>query len=195
MLTNLGQKMVPLKSSWYCMWVRAVIASVVEVKATVPFNYLTPGSIFTKGTLLLPLGGIVDVEIPWAIWPSSPKEGHDLDWAFTYCHQGLQVELLVSVVVCSAVFQCMFSTVVCCIQPLLMCQKGWVVSTTQPDQINSLLTRKEWLRWVDVGRSCKHLSVFLEWTVSNIYKYEYTFGAWLEVGKVGETTIFVNEIK
>lgn len=31
--------------------------------------------------------------------------------------------------------------------------------------------------------------------MSNIYKYEYAFGAWLEVGKVGETTIFVNEIK
>ncbi|KAG0696846.1 Ubiquitin-protein ligase E3C [Chionoecetes opilio] len=70
----------------------------------------------------------------------------------------------------SAVFYNMFDSVGCCvaswtgirngpIQPLLVAQKSWMVSTPQPGQVDSALTGKGGLGRVDVWGPCKQLSV------------------------------------
>ncbi|KAK4327129.1 hypothetical protein Pmani_002358 [Petrolisthes manimaculis] len=66
--------------------------------------------------------------------PRAPEEGHGLNRAFPQCPQRVYVVLLVSVVVCIAVFNNVFNSMGCCvaswtgisngsIQPLLVCQK------------------------------------------------------------------------
>ncbi|KAG0718539.1 hypothetical protein GWK47_052250 [Chionoecetes opilio] len=48
------------------------------------------------------------------------------------------------------------------IQPVLIAQKGRVLSTPQPGQVDSALTGKGILGWVDVRGPCKQLSVVFE---------------------------------
>ena len=85
----------------------------------------------------------------------------------------MYIVLLAYVVVCDAVFHDVFNIMGVyvtpwtgiirgVIQPLLITQKGWVMSAPQPGQVDSVLSRESCFRRVDVGGSSVQLRVVFE---------------------------------